>query len=123
MAKSKIFENDKSKTVEFGEEDFLLIISPQFQKKLWDGRINLSAVTPSKGRLKKKEYDQLSDVIDALLTCFRLLNTDDGFAQRVREELNENKKYYDHKYLNSSETKDNNVKKKLSPWTKTVGNA
>jgi len=100
------------------DDDVAVVIRPTFDKNMWAGKVDLSALIMPITRLTEDEHDLIKDTMYALVTCFHLLNTNQDFADRVSEEMD--------RMANSGELGDIKEKKvvsHLSTWTKTQGNA
>ena len=72
------------------EDDVALVIRPSFSKKNpseWTGKVDLSALIMPVTRLDEDEHGLIKDTMHALVACFHLLNTDQEFANRISEEM------------------------------------
>ena len=109
------------------EDDVALVIRPSFSKKNpseWTGKVDLSALIMPVTRLDEDEHGLIKDTMHALVACFHLLNTDQEFANRISEEMNniigsgriENP-------AGKTSSKKTKEEPKLTQWTKTLGSA
>ena len=108
------------------EDDVALVIRPSFSKKNpseWTGKVDLSALIMPVTRLDEDEHGLIKDTMHALVACFHLLNTDQEFANRISEEMDN---IIGSGRIESPARKTSSKKTaepKLTQWTKTLGSA
>jgi len=100
------------------EDSVAVVIKPSFKNNKWTGKVDLSALIMPVVRLEDDEHDLLKDTMYGLVTCFHLLNTDQDFADRVSDEMDNMAKSGELGNLNKKRDISH-----LSSWTKTEGTA
>lgn len=109
-------------------DDVALVIRPNFKGGKWIGTMDLNVVVMPREKNSEESNEALEDVTNLMITCFRLLCTDEGFYNQVLDvtlDNIENGEHLDQDTLDEVESmidSSNNVYK-LHAWTKAKGNA
>jgi hypothetical protein len=103
----------------FNNDDVGLIIRPNKQGASWAGTVDVQAVVMPREVMSEDNQAEMLHLVYGLIACFNLLNSDEGFAARVTEELN---KMVENGDVNVKPRGEDNVIY-LDHWTKTHGNA
>lgn len=110
------------------DDDVALVLRPNFTKNEWNGTLDLNVVIMPRNKAGEDSNEALEDITNLMVTCFRLLVTDEGFYNQILDttvEMIENGEHMDQDALDEVESiidSSNNVYK-LHAWTKTKGNA
>lgn len=112
----------------FMNDDVALVLRPNFTKDKWNGTLDLNIVIMPRKKSSEDSNEALEDITNLMVTCFRLLTSDEDFYNQVLEEtvqLIEDGELLDQDSLDEVESvidSSANVYK-LNAWTKTKGNA
>lgn len=104
--------------IPFEDNDIALVVRPNIKDNAWDGTVDLNIVAMPSPNLSKESADDLLYLVNGLVACFNLLNSDPVFANRVS--------VYMEKMKEDSDRAESLVSDKvvhLDQWTKTKGTA
>jgi hypothetical protein len=110
------------------DDDVALVLRPNFTKDKWNGTLDLNVVIMPRKKAGEDSNEALEDITNLMVTCFRLLTSDEDFYNQVLDatvEMIENGEHMDQDAIDEVENlidTSNNVYK-LHAWTKTKGNA
>lgn len=100
------------------DNDIALVVRPNLQAGKWDGTVNLNIVAMPSPDLSAESAEDLLYMVNGLVACFQLMNSDSTFANRVSVYMAKLREENDQA---ESLTPDNVVQ--LDQWTKTKGTA
>lgn len=103
------------------KDDMALIITPNFEDGKWNGNVDLKAMVMPLEKLTEEDAFEMMYLVNGLIACFHLLNSDEDFANRVGAEVE-----LMHKQgklsMEVKEPEEDNVVS-IETWTRTRGNA
>ena len=104
--------------IPLNDNDIALIVRPNLENGKWTGTVDLNILAMPSPDLSPESADDLLYMVNGLVACFHLMNTDSVFANRVSVYMDKLREENDQ--AASLET-DNVVH--LDQWTKTKGTA
>ena len=108
------------KTLE--DNDIALVIKPNIKDGSWAGTVDINILTMPSPDLSQEAADDLLYLVNGLVACFNLMNTDEVFANRVSVYMEVMKKKDDQaKSIRPTDASGNVID--FNQWTKTKGNA
>jgi hypothetical protein len=103
------------------KDDMALIITPNFEDGKWNGAVDLKAMVMPLEKLTEDNASELMYLVNGLIACFHLLNSDEKFAERVNSEI-EMMHRQGTLTMDIHEPEHDNVVS-IETWTRTRGNA
>jgi hypothetical protein len=104
----------------FNDNDIALIVRPNLDGGKWDGTVNLNILSMPSPDLSQEAAEDLLYMVNGLVACFHLLNSDAVFANKVSVYM-EKLRAEEERAESLQPTADNVVQ--LDQWTKTKGTA
>jgi hypothetical protein len=102
-------------------DDMALIISPNFEDGKWNGAVDLKAMVMPLEKMTEENASELMYLVNGLIACFHLLNSDEDFAERISGEV-EMMHRQGTLTMDIQEPDHDNVVS-IESWTRTRGNA
>lgn len=108
-----------SEPLNLKQDDIALIMRPNFEKGEWNGTVDLNMMCMPADKLDDAGFEELVYLMQGVITCFHLLNSDPEFGEIVQAAMD--KMIESGELVFDSNTYDNVIN--LSEWTATKGNA
>lgn len=108
-----------SEPLNLKQDDIALIMRPNFEKGEWNGTVDLNMLCMPSDKMDDAGFEELVYLMQGVITCFHLLNTDAEFGEKVQTAMDNMIASGD--LVFDSNTYDNVIN--LSEWTATKGNA
>ena len=108
-----------SEPLNIKQDDIALIMRPNFDGKDWNGTVDLSMLCMPSDKLDDEGFEELVYLMQGVITCFHLLNSDAEFGEKVQAAMD---KMIESGDLVFDSNKYDNVIN-LSEWTATKGSA
>jgi hypothetical protein len=112
--------SDSAENLNLKKDDIALIMRPNFEGGDWNGTVDLNMMCMPSDKLDDEGFEELVYLMQGVITCFHLLNSDPEFGEKVQTAMD--------KMVESGElvfepanTYENVIN--LSEWTATKGNA
>jgi hypothetical protein len=93
---------------------------PNFDGKDWNGTVDLNMMCMPSDKLDDEAFEELVFLMQGVITCFHLLNSDAEFGEKVMEAM-ERMVASGELQFEPANTYENVIN--LSEWTATKGNA
>lgn len=104
--------------ITFKDNDIALIVSPNIQDGNWTGTVDINIAAMPTPDLSPQAAEDLLYLVNGLVACFQLMNSDAVFANRVSVYMDKMKQDHDQ----AESLAPSNVIA-LDEWTKTKGTA
>lgn len=108
-----------SEPLNLKQDDIALIMRPNFEKGEWNGTVDLNMMCMPADKLDDEGFEELVYLMQGVITCFHLLNSDPEFGEKVQTAMDN--MIASGELVFDANTYDNVIN--LSEWTATKGNA